>query len=64
VYTQVYTTVFKVVHEVKTKIHKVGPRHTIYLKKELIDDSGFPFKIDEPIKVKIVGETLVIEKDS
>ena len=53
--------VLKVVHQVKTKINKVGSRHTIYLKKDLIDDSGFPFKIGEPITVRIDGQTLVIE---
>lgn len=55
--------VLKVVRQVKTKINKVGSRHTIYLKKELIDDSGFPFKVGDPLKVKIEAGKLIIEKD-
>lgn len=54
--------VSKVVRQVKTKIRKVGPRHTIYLRKELIDDSGFPFKIGEDLTVKIDGQTLIVER--
>jgi hypothetical protein len=56
--------VLKVVHQVKTKINKVGSRHTIYLKKELIDDSGFPFKVGEPLTVKIEAGKLIIERDA
>ena len=51
----------KVVCQVKTKISKVGPRHTIYLKKDLIDDSVFPFKVGEAITVRIDGQTLIVE---
>jgi hypothetical protein len=58
----VYTAVFKVVHQAKTKISKVGPRHTLYLKKDLIDDSGFPFKVGEDLTVRIEGNTLIIER--
>jgi hypothetical protein len=54
--------VLKVVRQVKTKISKVGPRHTIYLKKDLIDDSGFPFKVGEAITVRIDGQTLIVER--
>jgi hypothetical protein len=56
--------VLNLVREVKTKIQQVGSRHTIYLKKDLVDDSNFPFKIGEPVTVRINGKTLVIEKDS
>ena len=45
-----------------TKINKAtGSRHTIYLKTDLINDSNFPFKVGEPLIVKIEGNRLVIE---
>jgi hypothetical protein len=56
--------VLRVVRQVKTKIQQVGSRHTIYLKKELIDDSGFPFKVGDPLIVKIESGKLVVEKES
>ena len=52
------------VSEAKIKIHKVGSRHTIYLRKALVDDSAFPFKVDEPLIVRITNDKLVIEKES
>jgi hypothetical protein len=62
-YTYVYTTVLKVVRQVKTKINKVGSRHTIYLQKDLIEDSNFPFKAGETIIVRIDGSKLIIEHE-
>ena len=56
--------VLKVVRQVKTRIQKVGSRHTIYLKKELIDDSGFPFKISDPLIIKIENGKLVVEREA
>lgn len=50
------------VTETETKIHAVGSRHTIYLKKDLVNDSAFPFKANEPLLIKIDGERLVIER--
>jgi len=50
------------VTEAKTKIQQAGSRHTIYLRKELVKDSAFPFKPKQPLIVKIQGERLVIEK--
>ena len=50
------------VNETKTKIAKVGSRHTIYLEKAFVEDSSFPFKPDEPITVKIDRNKLVISK--
>jgi hypothetical protein len=47
----------------ETKITKgTGPRRTIYLKKELWEDSSFPFKVNEPLIVEIVDDKLVIER--
>src|SRR5207249_5005547 len=41
----------------------VGPRHTIYLAKNLVEDSTFPFRVDEDLTVRIEGDALVIDKD-
>lgn len=50
------------VSKAKTKVHKVGSRHTIYLRKTLVDDSAFPFKVGEPLIIRIKDDKLVIEK--
>jgi len=50
--------------QVKTKINKVGSRHTIYLKTDLINDSNFPFHVGESLIVRIEGDKLIIEKES
>ena len=50
------------VTEAETKIQKAGSRHTIYLRKDLVNDSAFPFGPKQPLIVKIQGERLVIEK--
>jgi len=51
------------VGKAKTKVYKVGSRHTIYLKKPLIDDSAFPFEVGESLVVRIEGDKLIIEKE-
>lgn len=48
--------------QVTTKIQRVGSRHTIYLKTDLVNDSNFPFKVGEALVVKIEGKRLVIEQ--
>lgn len=53
----------KVVRQVKTKISRVGSRHTIYLQKDLIEDSNFPFKVGEIITVRIDGSKLIVERE-
>ena len=50
------------VKEIKTRIHEVKSRHTVYLQKGLVEDSQFPFKAGEQLVAKIDGERLVIEK--
>jgi len=47
----------------EAKIHRVGPRHTIYLAKDLVEDSTFPFHADEDLTVRIEGDALIIDKD-
>lgn len=54
----------KVVRQVKTKISRVGSRHTIYLQKDLIEDSNFPFKVGEIVTVRIDGNKLTIEHEN
>jgi MEDS: MEthanogen/methylotroph, DcmR Sensory domain len=50
------------VKEAASKINRVGPRHTIYLQKDLVEDTAFPFLLNEPLSVKVEGERLVIER--
>jgi hypothetical protein len=50
------------INHTKTKIIKVGSRHTLYLEKAFVEDSLFPFKPNEPVSVKIDKNRLIIEK--
>jgi len=50
------------VRQADTKLRKVDSRHTIYVLKALVEDSSFPFKVDEPLVIKIEGERLIIER--
>lgn len=58
----VHTEVLTMVNHTKTKILKVGSRHTIYLEKAFVEDSLFPIRPEEPISVRIDGKKLIIEK--
>ena len=59
-----YTTLHTVlmVKEALTKIQQVGSRHTLYLQKDLVNDSAFPFKPKKQLLVRIKGNRLIIEK--
>lgn len=48
--------------EALTKIQQSKSHHTIYLVKDLVSDSAFPFKPKEPLIVRIEGNHLVVEK--
>ena len=53
--------------ETKTKlttyIHRSGHKYfVIYLPKDIIRDSQFPFNHEDELLLKIAGEKLVIEK--
>jgi hypothetical protein len=50
------------VSQTKTKILKVGSRHTIYLEKAFVEDSSFPLKPNEPISIRIEGKRLIVER--
>src|SRR3989442_13987764 len=50
------------VTQAEAKIHRVGPRHTIYLAKDLVEDSNFPFQANEDLTVRIEGDALIIDK--
>lgn len=50
------------VTKAKTTIQEVGSRHTIYLRKDLVNDSAFPFEPKQPLIVRIKGDKLIIEK--
>jgi hypothetical protein len=47
----------------EAKIHRVGPRHTLYLAKDLVEDSTFPFRTDEDLTVRIEGDALIVDRD-
>jgi hypothetical protein len=49
------------VSQTRTKIIKVGSRHTIYLEKAFVEDSLFPFKPNQLLSVRIDKNRLVIE---
>jgi hypothetical protein len=47
-----------------TKINKAtGSRHTIYLRADLVNDSKFPFKVGQPLLVRIDEDRLILEED-
>jgi hypothetical protein len=52
------------VKEAKTKIYKTDSRHTLYIQKDLVNDSAFPFKPNEELIIKIENDTLVITRAS
>jgi hypothetical protein len=50
------------VNQTRTKIARVGSRHTIYLEKAFVEDSLFPFKPDESLAIRIDKNRLIVEK--
>jgi hypothetical protein len=60
----VYTDNSRVVIQTRSKIAKVGSRHTIYLEKAFVEDSSFPFKPDEYLSIKIDKNRMIIEKEN
>ena len=50
------------VNQTRTKIAKVGSRHTLYLEKAFVEDSSFPFKPDEYLSIRIDRNRLIVEK--
>lgn len=51
------------VSQSKTKIYKSGSRHSLYLRKDLIEDTSFPFKIGEPLIIRTEGDKLIVEQE-
>lgn len=52
-----------VVEAVRTRINKfAGNRHSLYLRSDLVEDSTFPFSLEEELVVRIQDERLVIER--
>jgi hypothetical protein len=52
------------VNNIKVKIYASQSRHSINLPSEFVRDSAFPFKAGEPLKARIEGDKIIIEKDS
>ena len=50
------------VQKTTTKILRYKSRHTLYLKKNFIEDGTFPFKIGELLAARIEGDKIIIEK--
>lgn len=50
------------VSEADVKIYKVGSRHSINLPSALVNDSLFPFKPNENLRIRIEGKKLIISK--
>ena len=46
----------------KIKIYKVDSHHTIYLPKDFINDSSFPFVAGQELTARIDGKRVIIEK--
>jgi len=46
-----------------TKIIKSGYRHFVYLPKDLVEDSAFPFKPRELLVARIDGDTVVLSRN-
>jgi len=50
------------VSEADAKIYETKGKYYLYLRKELVNDSNFPFKPSEALRVKIDGNELVLNK--
>jgi len=50
------------VKETRTKISEYRSRHTLYLQKDFVSDSTFPFKVGEELVARIEGNKVVIKK--
>jgi hypothetical protein len=50
------------VGQAETKIQQCQSRHTVYLRKSLVMDSSFPFKVGETLVVRILKNRIVIER--
>ena len=51
------------VNKSKTRIYESDSRHSIYLRKDLVEDSNFPFKVGEPLIIRVEGDKLIIERE-
>lgn len=51
------------VNRSKTKIYESGSRHSIYLRKDLVEDTSFPFEVGEPLVARVEGDKLIIERE-
>jgi len=51
------------VNRSKTRIYESGSRHSIYLRKDLVEDTSFPFKVGEPLTIRVDGDKLIVERE-
>jgi hypothetical protein len=46
----------------ETKMYRSNGRHSIYIPAGLINDSAFPFVLQDRLLIRIEGEQIVVEK--
>lgn len=46
----------------KVKLYEYKSRHSINLPSDFVKDSQFPFKVNEELIARIVGNQIIIEK--
>jgi hypothetical protein len=46
----------------ETRMYRFDGRHSIYVPAGLVNDSAFPFTLDERLAIRIDGKKLVLEK--
>jgi len=48
--------------EGETKIYRSNGRHSIYIPAGLVNDSAFPFTLQDKLLIRIEGERIIVEK--
>jgi len=46
----------------ETRIYKSNGRSSIYIPAGLINDSAFPFKLEDRLEIRIEGKRLIVER--
>jgi hypothetical protein len=50
------------VNKAKIKLYGYQSRHSINLPSDFVNDSAFPFKLNEELIARIEGDKIIIEK--
>ena len=46
----------------ETKIYRSNGRQSIYIPAGLVNDSAFPFTLQDKLQIRVEGERIIIEK--